>query len=197
MKINKVAGFIGTLMVTAGCHTNPSKPFINPCDRALEHASQYMTKSEIAKMKEHALMQITDYTQNVSDKIFYWDSTLTSKKAEEAFYQGQKFARDSLDGIIYPRRTFQLPIDTVIKKPRHGQEIADSSHIGLAEYIGGEEMYELVQKEPKKLLPAEQNNSHRNRINHITHYYGVVGSVAAERYAYNKGIESVINKQHK
>ena len=192
MKIGKIGGFIGGVMLLTACHSNPSKPaYTEPIQHAYNKAIKHMTPDEIAKMKEGAAKQISDFSQDVSDRIFYWDSLLTKEKVVEAFNEGRKFIKDSLNGIHYPERQFRLPLDTVIRVPRHGKDIIYNDKVELGTNVGGVKLYDYIQKEPK--ITVRKNNIHKSKNNHATHYYGVVGSVAEQRYAYNKGKESIID----
>ncbi len=190
MRITKIGGFVGGAMLMAACHTNSPKPYISPVQRAFNQASKHMTAEEIAKMKEGATRQISDFSQDVSEKIFYWDSLLNKEKVAEAYQEGRNYIKDSLNGVYYPEREFKLPLDTIIINPRHGNNIIDSNKVELGINIGGVKLYDYIQKEPK--ISNRPTSSVRNsKNNYSTHYYNLVGSVAEQRYAYKKGKESI------
>ena len=70
MKIYKIGGFIGGAMLLAACHSNQSKSaYVAPVQRAYNKAVRHMMPDEIEKMKEGAIRQIPDFSQDVSDKI--------------------------------------------------------------------------------------------------------------------------------
>jgi hypothetical protein len=192
MKIYKIGGFIGGAMLLAACHSNQSKSaYVAPVQRAYNKAVRHMMPDEIEKMKEGAIRQIPDFSQDVSDKIYYWDSLLTKEKAIEAYKDGRNYIKDSLNGIHYPERQFRLPLDTVIRVPRHGNDIIYNDKVELGADVGGVKLYDYIQKEPKNSV--RKNGVHKSKNNHATHYYGVIGSVAEQRYAYNKGKESMLD----
>ena len=177
MRIAKIAGYVGAGLLSASCNFKPAT------EKALEHASKYLTGSELVVAEGKAWNIAAKDNMNYSPNIFYWDSLLSVNKGKEFFENGKKYIKDSVAGNFKRRVPVHLYMEPDLTQD--GKTIVDSIKKEVAKYHTGEEMLSLERKAPK-----EYSEKWGTRDNQVTHYYGTLAVRGAERKGFNDGMIS-------
>lgn len=176
MKTSRIAGYVGAGLLAVSC--NMQKPATT---KALEHASKYLTGTELVVAEGRASKITKESYTDYSGPIFYWDSLLSVNREKEFYEKGKQHVKDSVAGKYNRKPLFQMPL-----KPDESQKaetIRDSVKKLVSHYYSGYEMLKLEQKEP----PTVWTKYGVNR-SHVTQYYGSLGIAGAERKGFQEGL---------
>lgn len=177
MKLNRVGAYICSAIMSMSCHNN-YKP---TSEKAIEHASKYLTGTELVVAQEKARYIVPKDGTMYVNQIFYWDSLLCINKEKEGFQKGVQQIQDSLNGNY--RRKLPIQVTSEPKTDQTNKQIADSVKKEVSQYYSGEEMLELEKK-----APDPGNDRYKTNEGHVTHYFGALATKGAERKGFREGL---------